>query len=66
MNTRILKDIYIGISKIEIVGSYTFLGFILDQHLTFKEHIDYLAKQLSTIIYFMKKVSFLSTENMIL
>ena len=66
MNARILKDIYIGKSKIEIVCSYTFLGLILDQHLTFKEHIDYLAKQISTIIYFMKKVSFLSTENMIL
>ena len=46
MNARILKDIYIyiyiGHSIIEIVGSYTFLGLILDQHLTFKKHIDYL------------------------
>ena len=65
MNARILKDVYIGKSKIEIVGIYKCLGLILDQHLTFKEHIDYLAKKLSTIIYFMK-VSFLSTENMIL
>ena len=30
MNARILKDIYIGNSKIEIVGSYKFLGLILD------------------------------------
>ena len=66
MNARILKDIYIGNSKIEIVGSYKFLGLILDQHLTFKKHIEYLANKLSSIIYFMKKVSFLSTENMIL
>ena len=29
-------------SKIKIVGSYTFLGLILDQHLTFKKHIEYL------------------------
>ena len=65
MNARILKDIYIyiGNSKIEIVGSYTFLGLILDEHLTFKKHIDYIAKKVSPIIYFMKKVSFL---NMIL
>ena len=51
MNARILKDIYIyiyiGNSKIEIVGSYTFLGLILDQHLTFKKHIEYLANKLS-------------------
>ena len=44
MNARILKDIYIGKSKSEIVGSYKFLGLILDQYLTFKEHIDYIAK----------------------
>ena len=66
MNARILKDIYIGNSKIEIVGSYKFLGLILDKHLTFKKHIEYLANKLSSIIYFMKKVSFLSTEIMIL
>ena len=65
MNARILKDIYIVNSKIEILGSYIFLGLILDQHLTFKKHIDYLAKKLSSIIYFMIKVSFLSTENII-
>ena len=59
MNARILKDIYIGKSKIEIVGIYKFLRLILDQYLTFKEHIDYLATKLSTIIYFMNKVSFL-------
>ena len=39
MNARILKDIYIGNSKIEIIVSFKFLGLILDQHLTFKKHI---------------------------
>ena len=53
MNARILKDRYIENSKIKIVGSYKFLGLILDQHLTFKEHIDYIANKLSTIIYFL-------------
>ena len=45
MNARILKDIYIENSKIEIVGSYKFLGLIIDQHLTFKKYINYLAKK---------------------
>ena len=66
MNARILKYICIVNSKIEIVGNYKCLGLILDQHFTFKKQIEYLANKLSSIIYFMKKVSFLSTKNMIL
>ena len=56
MNAILLIDIYIGNSKIEIIGSCNFHELILDKYLTFKEHLDYLVKKISTIIYFMKKV----------
>ena len=52
--------------KIDIVNNYKYLGIYLDSQMTYKKHIHYLSNKLSTIIYTIKKISFLDTKNLIL
>ena len=66
INSGILKDITIDNIKIDIVNNYKFLGIYLDSQMTYKKHIHYLSNKLSKIIYIIKKISFLDTQNLIL
>lgn len=47
-------NVYLAGQKLEFVHEIKYLGFLLDQHLNFKSHIDYLIKKIS------KKIGFLS------
>ena len=66
INSGVLKDITIDNIKIDIVNNYKFLGIYLDSQMTYKKHINYLSNKLSKIIYTIKKISFLDTQNLIL
>ena len=55
---------YDGIN-IDVLKEFTFLGFIFDNKLNFKSHINNLVTKLSKINYFLKKSSFsLSIKNL--
>jgi hypothetical protein len=43
-------------SNIELVSSQILLGVIIDEHLTFKEHINKLSKNLSKKIGLLRKI----------
>jgi hypothetical protein len=43
-------------SNIELVSSQKILGVIIDEHLTFKEHINKLSKNLSKKIGLLRKI----------
>jgi hypothetical protein len=43
-------------SNIELVSSQKLLGVIIDEHLTFKEHINKLSKNLSKKIGLLRKI----------
>jgi hypothetical protein len=51
-------DILLNNYKIELVKEISFLGMILDEHLTWKSHISYIARKISKSIGVIKKVSF--------
>ena len=51
--------------NIDVLKEFTFLGFIFDNKLNFKSHINNLVTKLSKINYFLKKSSFsLSIKNL--
>jgi hypothetical protein len=49
--------------KVSEIGRLKFLGLQLDNHLTYKEHIDYLCHKLSTICFQMRKLTNLLNAN---
>ena len=57
-NIKIINNINLNNTNIEIVDRYTFLGIILDSNLTYLFHIIYVHNKLSKIVYLFRKLKF--------
>ena len=64
--TKIINNINLNNTNIEIVDIYTFLGIILDINLTYSFHIINFCNKLSNIVYLFLKLTFLNIRNLIL
>lgn len=56
LNTNSVSVYKINNVTIERVKQIKYLGFIIDEHLNFKEHIDYICKKIGKKIGFFKRV----------
>jgi len=56
-NTPIISPIFLGNSQITETSSMKFLGVTLDKHITFKYHVDNIAKKLSRSVGILYKLS---------
>ena len=58
-----LTNIKIGSATIEETNYFKFLGIIFDKHLTFKHHVDVIARKISKSVGLLFKLSkYLSRE----
>ena len=57
-STADLPPIFIGRSKIEKSTSLKFLGVVVDEHLTFKNHVQYISIKISRSIGILNKLKF--------
>ena len=55
-NTAHLSPISIGNSMIKRSGSIKFLGIMVDEHLTFKNHVHYVSNKLSRSVGILNKL----------
>lgn len=51
-----LNPIKLGNESVEVVQEYTYLGFVLDEHLTFSNHISYLIRSSVAKVYTLAKI----------
>ena len=52
-----LTNIQIGSAAIEKTNNIKFLGIIFDKHLTFKHHVDVIARKISKFVGILFKLS---------
>ena len=52
-----LTNIKIGSASIEETNNIKFLGIIFDKHLTFKHHVDVIARKISNSVGILFKLS---------
>ena len=57
-NTVHLPPISIGNSRIERSASLKFLGLMVDENLTFKNHVHYISNKLSRSVGILNKLKF--------
>ena len=53
-----LPPIFISRSAIERSASLKFLGVMIDEHLTFKNHVQYISKKISRSVGILNKLKF--------
>lgn len=49
-------DIKIGDSTLEVVKEYKYLGFMIDENLSYQAHVDMIRKKIAHKLYLLKKV----------
>ena len=64
--TRPQKPIFIDNQKVEIVKSFKYLGILVDESLSFCDHVDYVYKKAQQRLFLLRKLKSFNVNQCIL